>query len=446
MFGILAYQNQLQQQQQRNQTRYTGSQGQPINELTGRNVSADYLNMLSLQAAQQGREYSPLPYAPASTPGPQPGAPGAPRGTAGIQGMTGSPSGPAQTAGGASVYDHLFNIESGNRNIPSQVDPGDINQVSQGYGQINTPTWEQFAPKAGVDIKKIPRAMLADRDTQIRVTSLIPFKRYGARTQQMMQQLYGPIEPNETIGELEARVNRTNVATATNPNLTARNEAPGYQEGGLVGDTESFLRNLWSGDTSAPTTGPAVPATPSAPVTPPAPPPSPAYSQGFPGRPGAAGGPSGPVSQPQLDAMTLAQPQYHIPSPGSTPPEGQQTTVNPPIAGGYAPSTPGAQVATQAAKKTGLANIDMKKLMTYQMLSALLPKGTSFQKIDYDPVRVLRESATIPVRGIGGTLGQVSYQPFAQLPTGASQGAYNPLSLQGAGAGYMGQGRIRGEP
>jgi len=77
-------------------------------------------------------------------------------------------SGKKRTGAGMGFLDTLAQIESGNRNIPSGVDP-DVagpGTKSQGYWQINTPTWRDFAPKAGVDLAMYPNAMAAPREVQ----------------------------------------------------------------------------------------------------------------------------------------------------------------------------------------------------------------------------------------------------------------------------------------
>src|SRR5262245_54048499 len=100
--------------------------------------------------------------------------------------------------------DTLAQIESGNRNIPSGVDP-DVagpGTRSQGYFQINTPTWRDFAPQAGVDLKQYPNAMSAPREIQAQVVGYIPFSRFGPRTQRMMQAQYGNLNSNLTVAAL----------------------------------------------------------------------------------------------------------------------------------------------------------------------------------------------------------------------------------------------------
>ena len=78
----------------------------------------------------------------------------------------------------------IAQAESGNRNIPA--DPGITTDSGQpqGYYQITTGTWKDFAPKAGVDLAKSPIPLLADKDVQGRVASIIPLNRWAPSTVQ----------------------------------------------------------------------------------------------------------------------------------------------------------------------------------------------------------------------------------------------------------------------
>ena len=116
-------------------------------------------------------------------------------------------SGKKRTGAGMGFLDTLAQIESGNRNIPSGVDP-DVagpGTKSQGYWQINTPTWRDFAPKAGVDLAMYPNAMAAPREVQQQVAGVIPFARFGPRTVRMMQDRYGALDRNLTLSALASR-------------------------------------------------------------------------------------------------------------------------------------------------------------------------------------------------------------------------------------------------
>jgi hypothetical protein len=125
-------------------------------------------------------------------------------------------SGKKRTGAGMGFLDTLAQIESANRNIPSGVDP-DVagpGTKSQGYFQINTPTWRDFAPKAGVDLSQYPAAMAAPREVQAQVAGYIPFGRFGPRTQRMMADRYGgPLNRNLTVAELAARYGGTGGGT-----------------------------------------------------------------------------------------------------------------------------------------------------------------------------------------------------------------------------------------
>lgn len=120
---------------------------------------------------------------------------------------TPAPTGNPNPGAAGGFLDYLAEVESGDQNIPSAVDgdPAGPGTKSQGHFQITTPTWQDFAPKVGVDLSKYPNAMSAPRDVQAVVAEAIPFNRFGPRTQRMMQERYGPLDGNATIGELAAR-------------------------------------------------------------------------------------------------------------------------------------------------------------------------------------------------------------------------------------------------
>ena len=115
-------------------------------------------------------------------------------------------------ASSGSFMDALAGIESGDKNIVSGVDRdrsgrtaaegGNADEISQGHFQINTDTWRDFAPKAGVDLTKYPSAMKAPREVQALVASTIPLSRFGPRTQRMMRERFGPLDTSQTVGTL----------------------------------------------------------------------------------------------------------------------------------------------------------------------------------------------------------------------------------------------------
>jgi hypothetical protein len=111
------------------------------------------------------------------------------------------------TASAGTFMDALAQIESTNRNIHSSVDPdppGFPGGNSQGYFQINTPTWRDFAPRAGVDLSQYPNAMSAPRDIQALVAAQIPLSRFGGRTRAMLRGRFGGLSDSDTIGQLAA--------------------------------------------------------------------------------------------------------------------------------------------------------------------------------------------------------------------------------------------------
>ena len=114
--------------------------------------------------------------------------------------------------GGGSFMDALASIESGDKNIVSGTDKdskgltlaqgGNPAEISQGNFQINTPTWRDFAKQGGVDVNQYPNAMSAPRAVQAQVASVIPFNRFGPRTQTLMRSRFGPLDTSQTVGAL----------------------------------------------------------------------------------------------------------------------------------------------------------------------------------------------------------------------------------------------------
>ena len=127
-----------------------------------------------------------------------------------LSGTTGTTG--ATPGGGGSFLGALAQIESGDKNIVSGVDTdsqgrtaaqgGNASEISQGHFQIQTATWRDFAKQAGVDVSQYPNAMSAPREIQAQVASVIPFSRFGPRTQKLMRQQFGDFDSNRTVGEL----------------------------------------------------------------------------------------------------------------------------------------------------------------------------------------------------------------------------------------------------
>ena len=126
---------------------------------------------------------------------------------------------------GNPFLDSLANIESNNRNIPSTVDkdyPGQPGSKSQGFFQIDTPTWLQFGAKAGIDTAKYPNAMSAPPDIQAQVASQIPLSRFGGRTQKMLGQQFGTLDKTQTIGAHAAQYATATAPGVVDPSAVAR--------------------------------------------------------------------------------------------------------------------------------------------------------------------------------------------------------------------------------
>jgi hypothetical protein len=109
----------------------------------------------------------------------------------------------------ASILQTLLRNESGGRNIPN-VTEGTSSGQAQGYFQITTGTWREFAQKVGVDLARYPTPMTAADGTpvpygvQAAVASAIPLKRWAPSTVQLIRATGKPIDVNRPLGEVMA--------------------------------------------------------------------------------------------------------------------------------------------------------------------------------------------------------------------------------------------------
>jgi hypothetical protein len=181
---------------------------------------------------------------PGAGAGGRPGAPG--RSAPGVGGAPGGGGGVGASSG--SFMDALARIESSNRNVYSTTDP-DVagpGTRSQGYFQINTPTWRDFAARAGIDLAKYPNAMSAPRDIQATVASVIPLARFGPRTRRMLEAQFGFGEGQKgnTIGSFAARFGghiRDAAAAGAPAARAAGAPAPGHSK---IGGSDPIDRNF----------------------------------------------------------------------------------------------------------------------------------------------------------------------------------------------------------
>jgi hypothetical protein len=100
----------------------------------------------------------------------------------------------------------IGNSESGMRNR-REVNPDGSPGHADGYFQIETsqyggsPTWEQFAPQAGVDLNRFPVPSMAPLQAQWAVARVIPMRRWTAGMR-AAQGLYPWLNPNQTVGQI----------------------------------------------------------------------------------------------------------------------------------------------------------------------------------------------------------------------------------------------------
>jgi hypothetical protein len=137
---------------------------------------------------------------PASQPAPAQGA-------IAYSGPTGQPSRPGTATPGttlnSSPLDIVLNAESGDRNI-NNTRQGTSSGQAQGNLQITTGTWNDFAPKAGIDLKQYPTPQSAPRSVQIQVGNTIPLNRWANSTVQAVLAKYPGIDTSQTLGAIQS--------------------------------------------------------------------------------------------------------------------------------------------------------------------------------------------------------------------------------------------------
>jgi hypothetical protein len=190
-------------------------------------------------------QYHLANWRPASQPAPAQGA-------IAYAGPSGQPSRVASTTPGTTInstpMDIVLNAESGNRNIANTHATTSSGQA-QGYPQITTGTWTDFAPKAGVDLKQYPTPMDAPRDVQIKVASQIPLNRWAASTVNAVLAKYPGIDTSQPLGAIQsAAINPSGAPTAvaggpSAPPATGQPGQPGQPSGGLAGSLPGFQAN-----------------------------------------------------------------------------------------------------------------------------------------------------------------------------------------------------------
>ena len=169
---------------------------------------------------------------PASQPAPAQGA-------IAYSGPSGQPSRPVSTTPGTTLnstpLDIVLNAESGDRNI-NNTHQGTSSGQAQGNLQITTGTWNDFAPKAGVDLKQYPTPQSAPRSVQIQVGNTIPLNRWADTTVQAVLAKYPGIDTSQTLGAIQSAALAGSGGSRTAPGAAPATPAPGatlpgYQPG-----------------------------------------------------------------------------------------------------------------------------------------------------------------------------------------------------------------------
>lgn len=162
------------------------------------------------------------------------GQPAPATGAVAYTGPTAQPSRVASVRPGttlnSSPLDIILNAESGNRNI-NNTTQGTSSGQAQGYAQITAGTWTDFAPKAGVDLKKYPTPDSAPREVQLAVANTIPLNRWASSTVNAVLAKYPGLDTSKTLGEIQsAALNGSGGSTAVAGGQGASPATPAPQQ------------------------------------------------------------------------------------------------------------------------------------------------------------------------------------------------------------------------
>ncbi len=113
-------------------------------------------------------------------------------------------------------FNALASLESGGRNITQQIT--DVNTTrgtpAEGIFQITRPTFQQFGGQTG-----FASALEAPALTQAQVASNIPLRRFGENTRSGLINQFGPLDINQTVGQLNANLGFAPVAGVNGPTV-----------------------------------------------------------------------------------------------------------------------------------------------------------------------------------------------------------------------------------
>ena len=217
--------------------------------LTGIGMSDKGHIQLGGDLASDIAQYHLANWRPASQPAPATGA-------IAYTGPSAQPTRVGSTTPGTSLssspMDIVINAESRNQNVANTHATTSSGQA-QGYPQITTGTWTDFAPKAGVDLNQYPNPMSAPRDVQIKVASMIPLNRWASSTVNAVLAKYPGIDTSQPLGVIQSQaINPSGASTTTagGPAATPATGQPGQPApapGGWAGQMASALKPLAGG-------------------------------------------------------------------------------------------------------------------------------------------------------------------------------------------------------
>lgn len=107
----------------------------------------------------------------------------------------------------------ISSVESGNQNIANTTATTSSGQA-QGFYQITTGTWNQYAPQAGVSLSVYPTPLSAPQSVQASVASVIPLQQWASSTVNAVQNAFGGnLNPAQNINQISGNVSTSGPTT-----------------------------------------------------------------------------------------------------------------------------------------------------------------------------------------------------------------------------------------
>lgn len=111
---------------------------------------------------------------------------------------------------------------------------------AEGWYQITTGTWNEFAPQAGVSLSQYPTPNDAPQGVQELVASVIPLDRWAPSTVAAVQSQFGALDTTQTLGALSDALSGSATPASALPGGSGT-VAPAAGSGGILSGLANWV-------------------------------------------------------------------------------------------------------------------------------------------------------------------------------------------------------------